>query len=53
MKVVVNLGRRNGNVGRVTLLRERPLGYPLWIRILILLGIMALWLEFWLPRTGL
>lgn len=50
MKIVVNLGRRDGNVGSVTLLRERPLGYPVWVRILILLGVIALWLGFWLPR---
>ena len=50
MKVVINPGRRKGDCGHFTLLRERPLGPPLWIRFLILCGAIPLWLGICLPR---
>lgn len=53
MKIQIIRPRRSryrARVKRLTLLREYPLGPPLWQRILFVVGVCFLWAWLWLPH---
>ena len=53
MKIIILSGGRRKHreeAKQLTLLRDYPIGPPLWMRILVLIGLCVLWTWLFFPR---
>ena len=53
MKIIIQPGGRRAreeDAKHITLFRDRPLGPPLVVRVLMVVGMCVLWAWLWLPR---